>query len=173
MAPDFTLQNENGQKIELKDYRGNYIVLEWLNHGCPFVKKHYSSKNMQTTQKKVIDKNTKWFSIISSAKGKQGYSTPQKALADKKNVNSYASAILLDTDGKVGQAYQAKTTPHMFIIDPSGKVIYEGAIDSIASTDKEDIIKAQNYILEMFRKIKKGESLKVKKTHPYGCSVKY
>lgn len=172
-APEFMLKNELGKQISLKDFKGKYVVLEWMNHGCPFVKKHYNSNNMQETQAAVIDKNTVWLSIISSAEGKQGYSSPEKAIADKKRVGSLASHILLDTKGTVGQSYGAKTTPHMFIIDPKGIVQYEGAIDSVASADPADIADARNYIKDAFSAIKKGEKIKKRKSRPYGCSVKY
>lgn len=172
-APDFNLVNENNQTVKLSDFKGKYIVLEWLNHGCPFVKKHYNSQNMQSLQKKIINKDTVWLSIISSAEGKQGYSTSEEALKNKKEFQSNAGHILLDTKGEVGQAYQAKTTPHMFIISKEGDVIYEGAIDSIASADPEDIKDSENYITKAFEEINQGKKISVQKTKSYGCSVKY
>lgn len=172
-APSFSLKNEKGEMVSLESFKGKYVVLEWMNHGCPFVKKHYNSNNIQETQAAVIDDNTVWLSIISSAEGKQGYSTPKQAVADRERVNSLASHILLDTKGAVGQAYGAKTTPHMFIVNPKGIVAYEGAIDSVASADQADIKGATNYIKAAFAAIKKGEKIKKRKTRPYGCSVKY
>jgi len=172
-APSFNLMNEVSQKISLSQFKGKVVILEWLNHGCPFIKKHYNSGNMQSVQKKVIDKDTVWLSIISSAEGKQGYRSPKEALADKENYKSLSAHILLDTDGKVGQLYEAKTTPHMFIINKAGKVVYEGAIDSIATADPSDISKAENYVLTAMKSLKSGKSIATKKTRPYGCSVKY
>lgn len=172
-APEFELSDENNNKVTLTQFKGKIIILEWLNHGCPFIKKHYKSGNMQATQKKVIDKNTVWLSIISSAKGKQGYSSPSKAKSDKANSKSLANHILLDTNGNVGQLYQAKTTPHMFIINKKGIVAYEGAIDSIASADSSDIPNSENYILAGVKSLKSGTKIKKRKTRAYGCSVKY
>jgi peroxiredoxin len=172
-APHFSLPNEENQIIDLKNYQGKYVILEWLNHGCPFVKKHYSVGNMQKIQKELQNDRVVWFSIISSAKGKQGHSTPAEALADKKRVGSNALNILIDEDGKVGGQYGAKTTPHMFIINPQGVIVYEGAIDSIASTDSADITKSTNYIIAAFENITNNENIKTPKTKAYGCSVKY
>jgi alkyl hydroperoxide reductase subunit AhpC len=172
MAPDFTLKNEKGEKIKLSDFKGELIVLEWMNHGCPFVKKHYNSGNMQKLQKKYQDK-VQWFSIISSAPGKQGFSTPDQALADKKEKKSHAKHILLDTSGEVGQNYEAKTTPHMFIIGKDFKLKYMGAIDSEASTDEDDISGADNYVDLALKELLNNKAVSKAKTRPYGCSVKY
>lgn len=172
-APVFSLKNQDNKIIDLADAKGKYVVLEWLNHGCPFVKKHYNSGNMQKIQKIVISKNVLWYSIISSAEGRQGHSTPAEAKSDIKRVGSYATEVLLDSSGEVGQSYGAKTTPHMFIIDPKGEIVYEGAIDSIASADSDDIKDSTNYILAAFEDIKKGQRIKKQKSRPYGCSVKY
>jgi peroxiredoxin len=172
-APIFSLKDMNSKIVSLSDFKKKYVVLEWTNHGCPFVKKHYNSNNMQSIQKKIVSKDTVWLSIISSANGKQGHSTPAKALSDYKEMKSNATSVLLDTDGKVGGMYGAKTTPHMFIINPKGIVIYEGAIDSIASADKTDIDNANNFILSAFQEIRSGKEVSTKKTKPYGCSVKY
>ena len=172
-APNFTAKDSNGKEHKLSDYKGKYVVLEWLNHGCPYVRKHYDSGNMQKTQAEAKKKGAVWLSIVSSAKGKQGYMTPEETNAAIKKNKSNASAVLLDTDGKIGVAYGAKTTPHMFIIDPKGKVAYQGAIDSIRSTDTDDIIKAENYVLTAFKEIESGNSVKTASTEPYGCGVKY
>ncbi len=172
-APNFKLKNEQGRDVSLDQFKGQYIVLEWLNHGCPFIKKHYGSNNMQKVQEQVLKKKAVWLSVISSAEGRQGYSTPEQALKDKKQFNSNATAILLDPKGEVGKLYEAKTTPHMFIINKAGLVVYEGAIDSIASSDSDDIKKADNYILKAFDDISKGRAIKTEKSAPYGCSVKY
>lgn len=172
-APDFKLTNQVGEEIELKAYKGKLVVLEWLNHGCPFVKKHYNSGNMQKLQKKYTGKDVVWLSIISSAEGKQGHSTREQAAEEKKSKGSAASMVLLDTKGEAGKKYDAKTTPHMFVIDKNGIVAYEGAIDSIASTDTSDIAKADNYIAQALDAMMEGREVKVKKSKPYGCSVKY
>jgi len=172
-APIFSLKDMNNKIVNLSDFKSKYVVLEWTNHGCPFVKKHYNSDNMQSVQKKIVSKDTVWLSIISSAGGNQGYSSPAKALSDYKDKKSNATSVLLDSDGKVGGMYGAKTTPHMYIINPKGIMIYEGAIDSIASADKSDIKTAENYILSAFSEIRSGKAISTKKTKPYGCSVKY
>lgn len=171
-ASDFKLKNQNGDDVSLSQFKGKLIVLEWTNHGCPFVKKHYNSGNMQKLQKEFRD-DVVWLSIISSAKGKQGYSTPEEALNDMKEKKSYARFVLLDETGEVGQKYGAKTTPHMFVIDKEFKVQYMGAIDSVASTDSDDIEGATNYIKVALNDLKAGNEIKVAKTKPYGCSVKY
>lgn len=171
-AVDFNLQNENGEMIQLSDYKGKLIVLEWTNHGCPFVKKHYDSGNMQKLQSKY-SKDVIWLSVISSAQGKQGYSTPEQAQEDKKLKKSKAKYILLDKNGEVGKKYSAKTTPHMFVIGKDFKVKYMGAIDSIASADESDIKEAKNYIDEALTALKNGDKVSNVKTRPYGCSVKY
>ena len=172
-APAFSLKDTYGKKHSLKSYLGKYVVLEWLNHECPFVKKHYKGKNMQKMQKKLTKKGVIWLSINSSAKGKQGNFSPKKANRITRYKKAFPSAVLLDENGKVGRAYGAKTTPHMFIIDPKGKIIYAGAIDSISSADIEDIPKAKNYVMLALEKAMKGKKVTHASTPPYGCSVKY
>lgn len=177
-APSFELKNEKGKIIKLENLKGQYVILEWFNHGCPFVRKHYDSNNMQMTQSKAIktlgDKKVTWLSINSSAKNKQGHlANPNEASVKLKEEKSNATHMLLDSDGKVGQAYGAKTTPQMVIIGPSGIVLYNGAIDSIASANQNDIKAAKNYILNAVKSIKNGEKVSPSKTKPYGCSVKY
>ena len=172
-APAFKLTNEVGKEVSLRDFKGKIVILEWLNYGCPFIQKHYNSKNMQKTQKELISKDTVWLSIISSAKGKQGHVSVTEALKDKKEHNSNATHVLLDTEGKTGMAYSAKTTPHMFVIGKDGKVKYEGAIDSIASADQADIKKATNYVVAATKALKTNTKIIVEKSRPYGCSVKY
>lgn len=171
-AIDFSLQNELAGITNLSDYKGKLIVLEWTNHGCPFVKKHYKSGNMQKLQEK-FSKDVVWLSVISSAKGKQGYSTIEKAKNDKKQKKSKAKYVLLDKSGEVGQKYGAKTTPHMFVIGKDFKIKYMGAIDSIASANESDIKEAKNYIDEALTALKNGDKVINAKTRPYGCSVKY
>ncbi len=174
-AKDFSLMNQNGKMVKLSDYKGKLIVLEWFNHGCPYVKKHYNSGNMQTTQKTYIDnQDVVWLSIISSANGKQGHLKDAKeALSKMKEVGMKSNHLLLDHDGKVGQAYGAKTTPHMYIIGYDFKLAYVGAIDSIASADPSDIAKSTNYVTSSISKIMLKEKPSPSKTKPYGCSVKY
>ena len=172
-APDFTLNDSKGQPRKLSEFRGKVVVLEWLNHDCPFVKKHYSGGNMQKLQKEYTAKDVIWLSIISSAPGKQGHRTGPQADADTKDKNASPTSVLLDPAGEVGQKYEAKTTPEMFVIDKEGKVIYAGAIDSIKSTDSADIAKAENYVRHALDAVLAGKPVPTPKTKPYGCSVKY
>ena len=172
-AIDFSLKNEKGKLVKLSDYKGKVVVLEWLNHGCPFVKKHYGAKNMQKLQSKYTKKGIVWLSIISSAPGNQGYVDTDGASRDKKEKGSNATNILLDSKGEVGKKYGAKTTPHMYVIDKNFKIAYVGAIDSVPSADPADIGEADNYVSMALESILKGEKVKVAKTKPYGCSVKY
>ncbi|EQC43812.1 redoxin domain-containing protein [Bacteriovorax sp. Seq25_V] len=173
-APDFTVLNDQGKLVSLKEYRGKKVILEWYNHGCPFVRKHYDSSNMQETQKFAISKGFIWLSINSSNIDKQGY-IPNAAYAHDrlKYERSNANAMLIDTDGKVGRLYNAKTTPEIFIISETGKILYMGAIDSIASADKDDIKSAENYVKSAIKDLAQGNEVRVKRTKPYGCSVKY
>jgi len=171
-APNFTLTDSNGQKHSLSDYKGKFVVLEWFNPDCPFVKKHYSG-NMQLLQKEYTSRGVIWLSINSSAPGKQGSYTPQgfnKFMTEKA---ASPTAVLLDTDGKVGHLYAAKTTPQMFVIDPQGVLIYQGAIDDIPSTNVEDMTKAKNYVREALDSAIYGKPVVVNTTKSYGCSVKY
>ena len=172
-APDFTLSDSKGTSHKLSDFRGKFVVLEWLNHECPFVKKHYSGGNMQKLQKEYTGKGVIWLSIISSAPGKQGHRTGPQADADTKDKDAAPTAVLLDPAGEVGQKYGTKTTPEMFVIDKEGKVIYAGAIDSIRSTDSADIAKAENHVRAALDAALAGKPVPTPKTTPYGCSVKY
>jgi peroxiredoxin len=175
-APDFSVVAQDGKTYKLADFKGQTLVLEWYNRGCPFVRKHYDAKNMQTTQAKAIgDKNfkTTWLSVLSSAKGKEGAMDATEAIAQMKKEGMASQALLLDTDGKMGKAYGAKTTPHMFIIDAKGIVTYAGAIDSIPSGNSADIPKATNYVLAALEDMKAGKPVKTASTKPYGCGVKY
>ncbi len=174
-APDFSLTDSKGEKRTLSDYRGKFVVLEWLNHGCPFVKKHYDMdyKNMQGLQKEFTKKGVVWLSIISSAEGKQGHMTPDEANEAVREKKASPTAMLLDPDGKVGRLYGAKTTPHMYIIDPEGKLIYQGAIDDKSSFRKATIEKANNYVRLALNEAMSGQPVSNPVTKPYGCSVKY
>ena len=172
-APDFTAIDSNGDPQTLSQYRGKTVVLEWKNHLCPFVVKHYISQNMQSLQQYAVENGIIWLSIISSAPGKQGYCTPQQANEISLNEQSFASSILLDSSGDIGRLYQAKTTPHMFVINKKGTLVYRGAIDSVRSSDPSDIPLATNYVKDALRSLLNKEPIAVTETAPYGCSVKY
>lgn len=172
-APAFTLTDTKGKQHNLADYKGKYVVLEWVNFGCPFVKKHYESGNMQATQKKAVDKGVVWLSVNSSAKWKQGNMSPaawNEEIADRK---LSSTAVLLDESGAVGKSYGAKTTPHMYIVNPDGVLIYKGAIDDQPSTSKDDIPGARNYVLAALDESLAGKPVSTASTQSYGCSVKY
>ncbi len=172
-APDFILPDSNGKGHTLSDYAGKIVILEWLNHGCPFVQKHYNSENMQKLQRMAGEKGIVWFSVISSAPGKQGYCTPDQANEVTQEKNASPAAVLLDPEGTVGKMYGAKTTPHMFIIDKEGRLVYNGAIDDIRSTSVDDVDRAKNYVRMALDDLLAGREVSVKTSQPYGCSVKY
>jgi peroxiredoxin len=172
-APDFSLKDTQGKQHALKDYKGKLVVLEWVNFDCPFVKKHYSSNNMQNLQKAYTGKGVVWLSINSSAPGKQGNYAADKINEMIKERNATPTAYLLDADGTVGRAYGARTTPDMYVIDPAGVLIYAGAIDNRPSTDAEDIKGSQNYVKATLDQALKGKKAKLLSTKAYGCSVKY
>ena len=172
-APDFTLTGHDGKTYELKNLKGKTVVLEWYNNDCPYVEKHYDSGNMQGLQKKFTDKGVVWLSVISSAPGKQGF--VDKAQAKKLILERKSSpvAILLDPSGKVGRLYDAKTTPHMFIIDKNGNLVYQGGIDDKPSAKQESLKGATPYFANAMNNILEGKKVDVAVTKPYGCSVKY
>ncbi len=172
-APDFTAADSNGKSHTLASYKGKIVVLEWLNHQCPFVKKHYGSGHMQELQKTYTGKGVIWLSVISSAPGKQGYSTPEEANSVTKEKGAAPTAVLLDPQGIVGKLYSAKTTPHMFIINADGILVYNGAIDDTPSTDISDMGKAKNYVQSALDELQAGKPVSVATSQPYGCSVKY
>lgn len=172
-APEFTLTDTNGKSHSLKEFKGKTVVLEWLNFDCPFVKKHYGSGHMQKLQAEETKKGVVWLSIVSSAKGKQGYYDPKTMNARREKEKGMQTAILYDSDGKVGKAYGAKTTPHMFVIDKDGKVAYRGAIDDKDTTDLEDIATAKNYVQAALDDIQANRKVATTETKPYGCGVKY
>ena len=172
-APDFTLKDANGKEHSLSDYRGKYVVLEWTNYGCPFVKKHYHSGNMQKLQADFTGKEVVWLSICSSAKGNQGYFADKELLATIESEKSQASAYLVDESGEVGRLYQAKTTPNMYVVNPKGHLIYAGAIDDTPSANPDDIPGSANYVVDALQASMSGKDVKIKATQPYGCSVKY
>lgn len=172
-APDFTLKDASGKEHKLAELRGKYVVLEWTNYGCPFVVKHYSKGNMQALQKEWTGKGVVWLSICSSAPGMQGYYSAADLPAETTKHGFSGTAYLLDEDGTVGRAYEAKTTPHIYVINPEGTLIYQGAIDSIRSTDSDDIAKAENYVTKTLTAALAGQPVDPSTTVPYGCSVKY
>ena len=172
-APNFTLTDSNGQNHSLSDYKGKFVVLEWFNPDCPFVKKHYNSGNMQNLQKEYTAKGVIWLSVNSSAPGKQGSYTPQGFNQFEKDKGASATTVLLDTDGKVGHLYGAQTTPHLFIIDPRGTLIYQGAIDDTPSADVADVKTAKNYVSAALDEAMSGKPVAINTTKSYGCSVKY
>ena len=172
-APDFTLTDIKGQEHELSAYKGKYVVLEWNNWDCPFVKKHYKSNNMQGLQKRYVEKGVVWLTICSSAPGKQGYYKAKEHQKRFDEAKSAATAYLVDSDGEVGRLYGAKTTPHMFVIDPKGVLIYAGAIDDKKSTNPEDIEGANNYVRASLDASMSGKDVTTKSSTPYGCSIKY
>ncbi len=173
-APDFSLKNQEGKDIRLSSFKGKKVILEWYNEGCPFVRKHYDSKNMQQTQRYAIKNGYKWLTINSSNIGKQGYLKDSAAALNRLHVEkSNADHLLLDTLGNTGRAYNAKTTPEIFIINEEGRITYMGAIDSISSADKDDIKNATNYVKKAIDEVKAKKQISVAKTRPYGCSVKY
>lgn len=172
-APDFALTNVQGDSIKLADFKGKYVILEWTNHLCPYVQKHYDSGNMQALQQKYTADDVVWLSIISSAPGKQGHVSSDKAQSLTTERKANPSQVLFDTDGKVGKLYGAKTTPHMYVIDPQGILRYAGAIDSIKSANPADIGKATNYVDAAMSALKSGQEVAERMTVPYGCSVKY
>lgn len=172
-APDFSLPDTKGEQHALADLRGSFVVLEWTNHQCPFVRKHYGSGNMQTLQKEYTADGVVWLSIISSAPGEQGYVSGEMADQLTSERDASPTAVLLDPDGHVGKLYGARTTPHMYIIDPDGTLIYKGGIDDKPSTRQSDIDTATNYVRVALTEARNGQPVSNPVTRPYGCSVKY
>ncbi len=172
-APEFALTGIDGKPYKLSDFKGKYVVLEWNNLDCPFVKKHYASGNMQALQKKYTEKGVAWLTICSSAEGKQGYYEPAALQEKAKEGKLSSTAYLRDADGTVGRMYGAKTTPHMFVINPEGMLIYAGAIDDKPSPDPNDIPKASNYVAACLDESMAGKAVATSATASYGCGVKY
>ena len=171
-APAFTLTDLAGKPVNLADYRGRTVVLEWHNFGCPFVQKHYRSGNMQSLQKKYAN-DVVWLAVNSTGRNSSDYTEPAKLAAELKDFGAAPAKYLMDEPGTVGVAYGAKTTPHMFIIDASGKVVYNGAIDDKRSTNPDDVKTSKNYVVAALEEIKAGKPVTTASTTPYGCSVKY
>ncbi len=172
-ASDFTATASNGKTIHLSDYRGKYVVLEWHNNGCPYVGKHYKSGNMQRLQKQWTRDGVVWFTILSSAPGKQGYVTAGEENDYLTKMQAAPTAALLDPSGGIGHLYDAKTSPQMVVINPQGVVIYSGAIDDKPTTDLQDVPTATNYVSLALQQSMAGKPVETPSTRPYGCSVKY
>lgn len=172
-APDFKGTDSKGVTHTLSQYRGKYVVLEWANKGCPYDQKHYLSGNMEALQREWTGKGVIWFSVLSSAPGEQGNVTPAEENEYLKKMKAAPTAALLDPEGTIGRLYGAKTTPHIFVIDPQGKLIYQGAIDDKPTTDFADIKTAHNYLNDALNSAMAGKPVPVATTRPYGCSVKY
>jgi peroxiredoxin len=172
-APAFTATDSRGQAHTLDQYRGKYVVLEWHNQGCPYTRKHYESGNMQALQKEWTAKGVAWFTVISSAPGEQGYVTDAEENAYVDRMHADPTAVLMDSNGKLAKLYDAKTTPEMYVIDPTGKLIYEGAIDNRPTPDVDDIRGADNYVSDALTEAMAGKPVATAYTRPYGCSVKY
>ena len=157
----------------LSEYKGRFVVLEWANKGCPYEQKHYLSGNMESLQKQWTDKGVVWLSILSSAPGQQGYVTPAEENDYLKTMHASPTAALLDPTGVIGHLYDARTTPHMFVIDPAGKIVYQGAIDNQPTPDPGSLKIADNYLNDALNAAMAGKPVAVAVTKPYGCSVKY
>jgi len=172
-APDFTATASNGKTFHLADFRGKYVVLEWHNNGCPYVRKHYNSGNMQRLQKQWTGAGIVWFTILSSAPGKQGYMSAGEENDYLAKMQAAPTAALLDSTGQIGHLYDAKTSPQMVVINPQGVVIYDGAIDDKPTTDLGDVPGAKNYVNLALQQATAGKQVETTATRPYGCSVKY
>ena len=175
-APNFVLMNQDSEMVNLASFKGKKVILEWTNHDCPFVKRHYDTDNMQELQREYTDNDVVWLSIISSAEGKQGYVTKSEAKELTISRNAQPSHVLFDSNGDVGRLYDAKTTPHMYVIDEKGLLRYQGAIDDLGVTGalfSTDLSKAKNYVRNAMNSLFLGKDVAEKNTRPYGCSVKY
>jgi len=172
-APDFSLTDSNGKSHSLSQYKGKYIVLEWFNPECPFVKKHYGSDNMQKLQQEYTSKGVVWLTIDSNAPGAEGNMTPEQAQKIMSSWKTHQTALLLDPESKVARSYGAKNTPDMIVINPEGKIVYEGAIDNKATPNPNDIPSSTNYVKAALDESLAGKPVSNPATKPYGCSVKY
>ena len=172
-APDISATDSKGKNQTLSQYKGKYVVLEWFNPECPFVKKHYGSGNMQKLQEEFTGKGVVWLTIDSNAPGLEGNLTAEQANQRIAEWKAHSTAFLLDPDGKAGRTYAAKNTPHMFVINPEGKIVYEGAIDSKATANPADIASSTNYVKTALDESLAGKTVTTPSSRPYGCSVKY
>ena len=172
-APAFTLTAVDGKPVSLADFCGRYVVLEWNNPHCPFVVKHYGSGNMQSLQKRFAADNVAWLVINSTHAGHSEYMGPAALAAWMKEQGAAPTAVMLDVEGKTGRAYGARVTPHMYIVDPSGTLVYAGAIDDKRSANAADIKTANNFVVQAFTEARAGKPLTAASTTAYGCSIKY
>ena len=172
-APSFTAVDSNGQRHSLSDFAGKVVVLEWTNHDCPFVRKHYDSGNMQSLQSEMTDEGVVWLSVISSAPGTQGHVSPAQANELTASRDAAPTAVLIDEAGTVGRAYDARVTPHMYVIDEAGILQYAGGIDSIPTAKQEDVPRAEPYFANAARAVLADKAVERPITRPYGCTVKY
>ena len=172
-APGFQGKDSDGKTRSLSQYRGKYVVLEWANQSCPYEQKHYNTGNMEKLQKEWTAKGVVWLSVLSSAPGQPGYVSPAEENDYLKRMKAAPTAAVLDPSGTIGRLYSAKTTPHMFVIDPAGKLIYEGAIDDAPSTDPSTLHAAHNYVSAALTEALAGKAISTVVTRPYGCSVEY
>jgi peroxiredoxin len=172
-APDFSAPDANGKAQSLSEYKGKYVVLEWFNPECPFVKKHYGGGNMQKLQKEFTDKGVVWLTVDSNAPGTEGNVTAEQAKKIMDSWKTHQTALLLDPESKIAKLYGAKNTPNMVVISPEGKIVYEGAIDSKATPNPADIPSSTNYVKNALDESLAGKPVSNAQTKPYGCSVKY
>lgn len=172
-APAFTIKDGAGQTRSLSEFKGKTVVLEWTNAGCPYVQKHYESGNMQGLQKGATKDGVVWLTLISSAPGKQGYVSPAEAKTWKATTGASSTAVLLDPTGQVGRAYEAKTTPHMYVVNPAGKLVYMGGIDDKPTADPASLKGATNYVAAALSDVKAGRPVANAVSKPYGCTIKY
>ena len=172
-APDFTLTSIDGKPVKLADFRGRYVVLEWTNPHCPFVVKHYGSGNMQALQKRFGAENVAWLTINSTNKSHSEYMAPQAKAKWVKEQGAASTAVLEDADGKVGRLFGARATPHMYVIDPKGTLVYAGAIDDKRSANPADVKTANNFVVQALTEARAGKALTSASTTAYGCSIKY
>lgn len=172
-APDFALTDVNGKTVKLSDFKGRPVVLEWNNPGCPFVRKHYGSGNLPTLQKEFTGKGVAWLAINSTEDASGDYKTPPQLARWMAEQKAAPTAVLMDEDGKVGRAYNARVTPHMYLIDAQGRLAYAGAIDSIPSARVADIERATNYVRQGLNELLAGKPVSVAQNQAYGCTIKY
>lgn len=172
-APAFSLTDTAGKAVSLADFKGKHVVLEWVNPGCPYVQKHYNGGNMPDTQKAARAKEVVWLTVSSTSKDAGDYKAPGELAAWLKGKGANPTATLMDDDGRVGRAYGARTTPHMYLIDPQGKLVYAGGIDSKATSDPADIKTATNYVNQAIGEVLAGKPVSQASTRAYGCSIKY
>ena len=172
-APGFSLTDSNGKSVSLADFKGKTVVLEWTNHDCPYVRKHYGGNNMQSMQKKWTGQGVVWLTLISSRPGSEGYVTAQEANKLTADRGAAPSAVLFDPKGSVGRAYGAQTTPHMYVITGDGKLAFMGGIDDKPSTRLEDLKTAKNFVDQALGEVTQGKPVSVTTARPYGCSIKY